>query len=108
MGTAGEDVQKDLNESGYYTYERLAMMPFWDEYKELLKSDIADMTNLGPAEAGQITAGKFLEHFTSYPWMHLDIAGPAFLSGDDHYRLKGGTGSGVRILFDYLSKRSSC
>ena len=107
MGTAGEEVQKDLNESGHYTYERLAMMPFWDEYKDLLKSDIADMTNLGPAEAGQITAGKFLEHFTNYPWMHLDIAGPAFLSGDDHYRLKGGTGSGVRILFDYLSKKSN-
>jgi len=107
MGNAGEEVQKDINESGHYTYERLAMMPFWDEYKDLLKSDIADMTNLGPAEAGQITAGKFLEHFTNYPWMHLDIAGPAFLSGDDHYRLKGGTGSGVRILFDYLSKKSN-
>jgi leucyl aminopeptidase len=107
MGTACDDVQKDLVESGDYTYERLAMMPFWDEYADLLKSDIADMTNLGPAEAGQITAGKFLEHFTNYPWMHLDIAGPAFLSGDDHYRLKGGTGSGVRILFDYLSKRSN-
>jgi leucyl aminopeptidase len=107
MGTAGEEVVKDLDESGHYTYERLALMPFWDEYKDLLKSDIADMTNLGPSEAGQITAGKFLEHFTNYPWMHLDIAGPAFLSGDDHYRLKGGTGSGVRILFDYLSKRSN-
>jgi len=107
MGTAGEEIVKDLDESGHYTYERLALMPFWDEYKDLLKSDIADMTNLGPAEAGQITAGKFLEHFTDYPWMHLDIAGPAFLSRDDHYRLKGGTGSGVRILFDYLSKRSN-
>jgi leucyl aminopeptidase len=106
MGNANEEIQRDLNESGEYTYERLAIMPFWDEYKDLLKSDIADMTNLGPAEAGQITAGKFLEHFTDYPWMHLDIAGPAFLSGDDHYRLKGGTGSGVRILFDYLSKKS--
>lgn len=107
MGNADSVVQQELIESGDYTYERLAMMPFWDEYADLLKSDIADMTNLGPAEAGQITAGKFLEHFTDYPWMHLDIAGPAFLSGDDHYRLKGGTGSGVRILFDYLSKKSS-
>jgi len=106
MGTADAQVQQELSESGEFTYERLAMMPFWDEYADLLKSDIADMTNLGPAEAGQITAGKFLEHFTDYPWMHLDIAGPAFLSADDHYRLKGGTGSGVRILFDYLLKRS--
>ena len=106
MGNASQTIQNDIQESGAYTYERIAMMPFWDEYKDLLKSDIADMTNLGPAEAGQITAGKFLEHFTDYPWMHFDIAGPAFLSSDDHYRLKGGTGSGVRILFDYLSKMS--
>jgi len=107
MGTADAQVQQELSESGEFTYERLAMMPFWDEYADLLKSDIADMTNLGPAEAGQITAGKFLEHFTDYPWMHLDIAGPAFISGDDYYRLKGGTGSGVRILFDYLLKKSN-
>ena len=106
MGNADAQVQQELSESGKLTYERLAMMPFWDEYADLLKSDIADMTNLGPAEAGQITAGKFLEHFVDYPWMHLDIAGPAFLSSDDNYRLKGGTGSGVRILFHYLSKRS--
>ena len=105
MGNADTQVQNELRESGDFTYERLAMMPFWEEYSELLKSDIADMTNLGPAEAGQITAGKFLEHFTDYPWIHLDIAGPAFLSSDDHYRLKGGTGTGVRILFDYLLKK---
>lgn len=105
MGNADNRVQNELLESGDYTYERLAVMPFWQEYSELLKSDIADMTNLGPAEAGQITAGKFLEHFTDYPWIHLDIAGPAFLSSDDHYRLKGGTGTGVRLLFDYLLKK---
>tara|TARA_Y100000991_G_scaffold136428_1_gene102841 strand:- start:182 stop:679 length:498 start_codon:yes stop_codon:yes gene_type:complete len=105
MGNADIRVQNELRESGDFTYERLAMMPFWEEYSELLKSNIADMTNLGPAEAGQITAGKFLEHFTDYPWIHLDIAGPAFLSSDDHYRLKGGTGTGVRILFDYLLKK---
>ncbi len=105
MGNADIRVQNELSESGDFTYERLAMMPFWQEYSELLKSDIADMKNLGPAEAGQITAGKFLEHFTDYPWMHFDIAGPAFLSSDDHYRLKGGTGTGVRLLFDYLLKK---
>ena len=105
MGNADTRVQNELCESGDFTYERLAIMPFWEEYSELLKSDIADMTNLGPVEAGQITAGKFLEHFTDYPWIHLDIAGPAFLSSNDHYRLKGGTGTGVRILFDYLLKK---
>ena len=106
MGNADTRVQNELCESGDFTYERLAMMPFWEEYSELLKSDIADMTNLGPVEAGQITAGKFLEHFTDFPWIHLDIAGPAFLSSNDHYRLKGGTGTGVRLLFDYLLKKS--
>ena len=74
MGNADVQVQNELCESGEFTYERLALMPFWDEYSELLKSDIADMTNLGPAEAGQITAGKFLEHFTDYPWIHLDLS----------------------------------
>ncbi|MAZ30689.1 MAG: peptidase M17 [Flavobacteriales bacterium] len=106
MGNTSKSVQDDLIESGENVYERLAIMPFWDEYADLLKSDIADMTNLGPAEAGQITAGKFLEHFTDYPWLHFDIAGPAFLSNDDHYRLKGGTGSGVRIIFDYLMRKT--
>ena len=105
MGNADTRVQNELRESGEFTYERLAIMPFWQEYSELLKSDIADMTNLGPAEAGQISAGKFLEHFTDYPWIHLDIAGPAFLSSDDHYRLKGGSGTGVRLVFDYLLKK---
>ncbi len=105
MGNADSRVQNELRESGDFTYERLAMMPFWQEYSELLKSDIADMKNLGPAEAGQITAGKFLEHFTDYPWIHLDIAGPAFLTSDDHYRIKGGTGTGVRLLFDFLLKK---
>ena len=105
MGNASSSVQDDLVKSGQNVYERLAMMPFWDEYALLLKSDIADMTNLGPPEAGQITAGKFLEHFTDYPWLHFDIAGPAYLSTDDHYRLKGGTGSGVRIMFDYLKRK---
>ena len=82
-------------------------MPFWDEYADLLKSDIADIKNIGSTQAGHISAGKFLEHFTDYPWMHFDIAGPAFLSADDYYRLKGGTGVGVRILFEYLIRKSN-
>ncbi len=107
MGSASSEDQQRLLDSGMKTYERLAMMPFWDEYGELLKSEIADLKNLGPAEAGQITAGKFLEYFTDYPWMHFDIAGPAFLVQDDHYRLKGGTGTGVRMMFDFLLSKSN-
>ena len=107
LNKIGTDDQKSkLTVSGLRMHERLVEFPFWDEYAELLKSDIADQKNIGGALGGSITAGKFLEVFTDYPWMHFDIAGPAFLSSDDHYRLKGGTGSGVRILFDYLSKMS--
>ena len=82
-------------------------MLFRSEYKELLKSPIADMKNIGGAEAGAITAGKFLEHFTDYPYIHLDIAGPAFLKKRIGYRVEGGTGVGVRLLFDFLSKKSA-
>ncbi|UPT67575.1 MAG: leucyl aminopeptidase family protein [Sphingobacteriales bacterium JAD_PAG50586_3] len=95
-----------LKASGLATYERLAEMPFWDEYYDLMKSDVADLKNIGGGViAGAITAGKFLEHFTNYPYIHLDIAGPAFLEGGDSYRGKGGTGVGVRLLFDFFAKK---
>ncbi len=102
MGNAGPDTMDNLKQSGDYTSERIAEFPFWDEYSDLLKSSIADVKNIGGREGGAITAGKFLERFTNYPWIHLDIAGPAFLNADDHYRLQGGTGVGVRLLFDFL------
>jgi len=102
MGTADEKQMSRMAESGNNVYERLAPMPFWDEYAELLKSDIADMKNLGGAHAGAITAGKFLEKFTDYPWIHLDIAGPSFVEKRDSYRGNGGTGVGVRLLFDFV------
>ena len=95
-----------LKESGEMVYERLAEMPFWEEYGELIKSEIADIKNLGGPTGGAITAGKFLHHFTDYPWIHLDIAGPAFLSTRDSYRGIGGTGVGVRLLFEFLSQQS--
>lgn len=104
MGTADNQVFDSLEASGFETFERVVRMPFWDEYGEELKSDIADLKNLGGSSAGQISAGKFLEHFTDYPWVHIDIAGPAFLAKDDSYRGKWGNGFGVRLLFDMLSK----
>ncbi|HEY0030218.1 MAG TPA: leucyl aminopeptidase [Bacteroidia bacterium] len=106
MGTADEGTKNKLKQSGNNTYERLAEMPFWDDYDELIKSDIADMKNLGGPHAGAITAGKFLARYINYPWMHLDIAGPAFLTAKDGYRIKGGTGVGVRLLFDYLKNNA--
>lgn len=102
MGTAEEDIKKSFENSGNEVYERLVEFPMWDEYDEQIKSDIADLKNIGGSEAGAITAGKFMQHFTSYPWLHLDIAGGAFLTGKDSYRGLGGTGLGVRLLYHYL------
>lgn len=102
-----KNAEKDLEllkESGWETYERLVEFPSWDEYEDGLRSEVADMKNVGPAEAGAITAGKFLEKFTAYPYIHLDIAGPAFLDKRDSYRGQGGTGVGVRLLFDFVKK----
>lgn len=105
MGTADEKTKNELKESGNAVFERLAEMPFWDDFDEQIKSDIADMKNLGGPYAGSITAGKFLARYIDYPWMHLDIAGPAFITSKDAYRMKGGTGVGVRLLFDFLRKK---
>lgn len=106
MGTANDEAFTSLSAAGDSVYERPARFPFWEEYNDLLKSSIADVKNIGGREAGAITAGKFLERFTDYPWIHIDIAGPAFLNADDQYRLKGGTGVGVRLLFEFLKARS--
>ncbi|HEX7410806.1 MAG TPA: hypothetical protein VF298_01570, partial [Bacteroidales bacterium] len=84
-----------LQTCGEKVCERIAPFPFWDDYAELLKSEVADLKNIGGPKAGAITAGKFLEHFTDYPWIHLDIAGPAFVDKCDSYRGQGGTGIGV-------------
>jgi leucyl aminopeptidase len=104
MGNAPQETMNRLKASGDAVHERIAEFPFWDDYAKTLKSDIADLNNVGGDSAGAITAGKFLEHFTSYPYIHLDIAGPAFLQTADEYRTKGGTGSGVRLFFDFLKK----
>jgi leucyl aminopeptidase len=102
MGTATDRQKAKLKQSGDQVYERIAELPFWDEYDELMKSDIADQKNIGSPLAGAITAGKFLAKFTDYPYYHLDIAGPSFLTAKDSYRGKGGTGVGVRLFFDFL------
>lgn len=102
MGTAGEKVKSKLTDAGERVYERLVEFPFWDEYAELIKSDIADMKNIGGPIAGAITAGKFLERFTDYPYLHFDIAGGSFIHSNDSYRGKNGTGMGVRMLLEFL------
>jgi len=93
-----------LEECGNDVYERIAELPFWDEYGELLKSDIADLKNVGGREAGAIIAGKFLERFAEYPLIHMDIAGTEMLKKDDFYRLKNGSASGLRLLSTFLRR----
>ena len=102
MGNADEKYKHKLHTSGLTVYERIAEFPFWDEYAEMMKSEIADQKNLGGPYGGAITAGKFLEKFTDYPYYHLDIAGPAFLAAKESYKPKGGTGVGVRLFFDFF------
>lgn len=79
-------------------------LPLAKEYKELIKSDVADLKNDAPRWGGALTAGLFLEEFVAgVPWVHLDIAGPAFAEHTvNAYTPKGGTGAGVRLLLEYL------
>jgi leucyl aminopeptidase len=102
MGTASPETKAKLTNSAYNTFERIWELPLWDDYGTMLKSDVADMKNIGGELAGAITAGKYLEHFTDYPWIHLDIAGTAFTLGESDYRGKQGIGVGVRMMVDFL------
>ncbi len=84
--------------------EAVWQLPMVEEYGEYLKSDVADCKNVGPRWGGAITAAKFLEKFVSQtPWVHLDIAGPAFASGNKPYREGGGTGCMVRTLVETVT-----
>lgn len=96
--------------AGDRTGEWVAPLPMRAHYAEQLESDVADLKNVGGREAGTVTAAKFLEHFTrdgdapAYPWVHVDIAGPAFLDSPQPYRPKGGSGFGVRLLVEMLEE----
>lgn len=104
MGTAPDETFDQLIRAGYSVHERLVRFPLWDDYAKLLESEIADVKNIGGRNAGAITAGKFLERFTDYPWIHIDIAGTAFLTIRESYRGIGGTGTGVRLLLEFITK----
>jgi len=93
-----------LKEAGEKTYERVWQLPLFDEYEKLIKSDVADVKNVGGRWAGSITAGWFLKKFIgNYKWVHLDIAGTAILETDQEYIPKGGSGVGVRLLTEFLT-----
>ncbi|MCS6991310.1 MAG: leucyl aminopeptidase [Chitinophagales bacterium] len=107
MRTASDEVMALMHKASQDTYERFVEFPLWEEYGEWLKSDIADIKNVGGVNAGMITAGKFLEKFIDYPWVHMDIAGVAFLSSASSYRGKHASGIGVRFLYRFLQLRAA-
>ena len=102
MGNASDKVFAQLDKAGNEEHERVVRLPFWDEYYEEVKSKVADLKNLGGPYAGMITAGKFLEHFVKAPYVHIDIAGPAWLDAPENYKGQGGTGVGVRLIYNFL------
>lgn len=104
-----QDLADQLVSAGDSSGDRVWPLPLWDEYRELVKSDIADLKNLAGRGAGSITAGAFLAAFAGdFPFAHLDIAGTAWLDAPKKpYHSKGGTGAGVRLVTQYLRSLSS-
>lgn len=106
MGS-NQQLIEDLVAAGEQCGERLWPMPLDDDYGEIIKSDIADVRNVGNRTAGSITAGFFLKHFAaSVPWAHLDIAGTAWTDKETPHLAKGATGFGVRLLANFVLNRS--
>lgn len=94
-----------LKAAGEETYERVWRMPLYEEYKEYIKSDFADIKNTGGKTGSLITAAYFLKEFAEdTPWAHLDIAGTAWTDSDKPYVPKGATGIGVRLLSNFLRR----
>jgi leucyl aminopeptidase len=102
MGT-DEDMMAILKTSGEQTAERVWQLPLYEDYSKQIKSDFADIKNVGGREAGSITGGAFLKEFVGdIPWVHLDIAGTAWTRASHPYIPKGATGVGIRLLIDAL------
>ena len=98
-----EALAEELLHAGNDAHDRAWHMPLWDDYQELLKSNFADMANIGGRAGGSISAACFLSRFTKkFAWAHLDIAGTAWKSGSE----KGATGRPVPLLAHYLLKRA--
>ncbi|MCX7063893.1 MAG: leucyl aminopeptidase, partial [Proteobacteria bacterium] len=92
-----------LLEAGEYVWDRAWQLPVWDDYQQQLKSNFADMANVGGRDAGAVVAACFLSRFAKkFAWAHLDVAGSAYTSG----ATKGSTGRPVPLLFQYLLDQS--
>ncbi len=97
--TPDDTLADALLEAGEYSGDRVWRLPVWEDYREQLKTPLADIANVGGSGAGAITAAAFLSTFTEgMSWAHLDIAGTAWKTGKE----KGATGAGVGVLFEYL------
>ncbi len=108
-GVMGSDqaLVEEVREAGELAGERVWPLPLWDEYRDLMKSDIADVKNAGGRPAGSISAGWFLREFVDgFAWAHLDIAGTAYTEREDATRVKGPTGIGVRLFTEFVLRRS--
>jgi len=101
LGT-DEKLKGMIRSAGERCCERVWELPLWEEYEDLLKSDVADVKNSGAREAGTIAGGIFLKKFVDYPWVHIDIAGTGWDSKEGPYRPKGATGVGARLLTEFL------
>ena len=101
---------KQVLQAAEDTGEKMWELPNFPEYKEQIKSDIADLKNSGGRMAGAITAGVFIEQFVNHdiPWVHIDIAGTADRDKESGYLVKGGTGVGVRTLIQLAQNISTC
>ena len=107
MGT-DEELIDQVRRAGDRADERVWPLPLWDDYRDLMKSDIADVKNSGGRPAGSISAGWFLREFVDgFPWAHLDIAGTAYSDRDDATRVKGPTGVGVRLFSEFVLGRKA-
>lgn len=105
MGTAADSIKNEIKESGETVYERMAEFPLWPEFGDEMKGEISDLKNLGKGAGGAQSAAMFLKHFTSYQWLHFDIAGTSFAHGPKGYIGQGGTGFGVRMMLNYFLKK---
>ncbi|MDA8090918.1 MAG: leucyl aminopeptidase [Nitrospiraceae bacterium] len=98
-----EELIGAIKEASEDTNERVWRMPLYDEYKEYIESDVADLKNSGGRSGSLVTAGYFLKEFAGdTPWVHLDIASTAWADKDKPYIHKGATGMGVRLLLSFL------
>ena len=102
MGNAKDEAFTKLEKAGNEMHERVVRFPFWEEYKNDMKSKIADLKNVGGPNGGMISAGKFLETFVKAPYIHMDVAGPTWLDVKENYKGVSATGYGVRLLYAFL------